>query len=470
MSPVGLSGVAGPRSRAGAFACSCGRGRRRNGVVWQEIFSLVAALSISVSDGFCDAVENITSEAAVALDIIDLRESNAFLNILFDNIPAVVLVADKNLEIQEINDAYQSLFGQDRASALGVRCGNALKCSFASAENKRCGETSHCSQCQLRGNVLATMIRKIPADKEKFVHTFFVNGVAEERHFELTTRQITFRGEEMALLILYDVTDSERQKFDLLDKQKKIDESLRAAGTVQHCLLPRALPAVESVEFAWKFRPCDAIGGDILNAVPLDAAHIGLYVVDVAGHGAPSAMISVLVYQLMNPHTGILLDAASDPARIRDPEEVLDILDKEFPLKRFGRHFTIVYAVLDLASGAVTYSNAGHCPPILLTREGSFRTLDVSGTVIGLGAMPFGQETVVLSPGDKVVLCSDGVEEMRNPAQEFFGEARLRETLLALREASVAELVQGLYDGIVQFAAGTPPADDCSILAFVYRG
>jgi sigma-B regulation protein RsbU (phosphoserine phosphatase) len=314
------------------------------------------------------------------------------------------------------------------------------------------------------------MLLKVPADREKLVHTFLVNGSAQELHFEFSSRYLTFQGEEMVLLILYDVTTLERQKRELVDKQSKIDESLKAAAVVQHCLLPDHTLDTEHVEFAWKLLPCEEIGGDILNVLPLDETHLGLYVVDVAGHGPPSAMISSLVYQLMNPHTGILLDNSATPSRIRNPVEVLSILDKEFPLARFDHHFTVAYAIVDLASGTMTYSNAAHCYPIVLPCDGGLKTLDVGGTVIGIGAMPFEEDTVRLSPGDKVVFLSDGVEEMQNTDNEFFGEVRLHSTLLALREEPVTGLVQGLYGAVMRFAGDRPPADDLSILAFEYKG
>jgi len=314
------------------------------------------------------------------------------------------------------------------------------------------------------------MREKVTADRRKLVHPFFIRGVRQVRHFEFGTRYVTFHGQEMVLIILYDVTVFERQKQELESKQEKLDEALKAAGLIQHSLLPKHLPERERAEFAWKFKPCDDIGGDILNVVPLNETHIGLYMLDVAGHGPPSAMISVLVWQLMNAHTGILADRAESPPRILAPEAVLDILDREFPLMRFGRHFTMVYAALDLASGELTYSNAAHCAPIVISRAGGLKDLTVSGTVIGIGAFPFGQETVRLEPGDKAVLYSDGVTEMQNEAGEFFGDERLRRTLHELRDATPDALVQGLYEELTGFAGACPAADDISILAFQYKG
>lgn len=253
----------------------------------------------------------------------------------------------------------------------------------------------------------------------------------------------------------------------LADAVIKNDEALKSAGKIQLSLLPKNLSANGATErFAWKFQPCDAVGGDIFNIVSLDASHVGMYMLDVAGHGVPSAMISVMVYQLMNPHNGILVDRTVDPPQILAPENVLNLLDREFPLMRLKRHFTIVYAVLDLAANTLTYSNAAHCPPIIVSLENDIRTLTVSGTVIGVNAIPFGQETVKLAPCDRVVFFSDGVIETRNADNEYFGEERLYQCLREFRITTVGEMVQGIYTSVLNFADDQKVDDDISILAF----
>ncbi|MBF0481021.1 MAG: SpoIIE family protein phosphatase [Desulfovibrionaceae bacterium] len=261
-----------------------------------------------------------------------------------------------------------------------------------------------------------------------------------------------------------------RQKAQLEDKQRQIEGALEAAGKIQESLLPGKAPAPDRADFAWKFAPCETLGGDIFNIVSLGEQRIGVYMLDVAGHGPPSALISVLVYQLMNPHTGVLVDRSASPPRVREPEEVLNILEEEFPLSRFDKHFTIVYLTVDLASGELAYSNAAHCPPVALRTDGSLETLGEAGTFIGLAAFPFGQGSLTLSPGDKVVLYSDGVLEMENANQNIFGLTRLDKTLREHAHAAPAELVQALFNRARDFAANAPLADDVSILAFEYRG
>jgi phosphoserine phosphatase RsbU/P len=260
------------------------------------------------------------------------------------------------------------------------------------------------------------------------------------------------------------------QQVELQNKQREIEQALQAAGKIQQSLLPASPPALDKAAFAWKFAPCEAVGGDIFNIVDLGGDRIGLYMLDVAGHGPPSAMISVLVYQLMNPHTGILMDRSAVPPRAREPEEVLDILEVEFPLSRFDKHFTIIYLTCDLVSGELSYSNAAHCPPYAVSAAGGIRRLNEGGTFIGLAAFPFGQGRLRLAPGDKVVLYSDGVVEMENRSEEIFGLERIEAALAGLTDASPQVLVEALYGRARDFAAQAPLADDVSILVFEYLG
>ncbi len=250
----------------------------------------------------------------------------------------------------------------------------------------------------------------------------------------------------------------------------KILEDLKAAGDIQQSLLPSRLPEDARAEFAWKFMPCEALGGDILNVIPLGKDMVGMYMADVSGHGPPSAMIAFLIYQMVTPHFGSVCDASAGGNAVLQPEEVLNILDREFPLLRFGRHFTIIYVVMDLSTGILTYSNAGHCAPILLRKDGSLERLEECGTVIGVGAFPFGQTQVEMRQGDRLLLFSDGVFEADGPQGELYGEPRLVEAVGELRSKPLPDMVDGLYASVMNFAAGEPLRDDLSMLAFAYHG
>ncbi len=394
----------------------------------------------------------------------DLRESNAFLNLLLEQMPAVVLLTDADLHILELNDAYTALFGQSRQQAIGQRCGNALGCAFAVSEEALCGETSQCHRCQLRQAAQTALQHGVPADRIPLSHTFWVHGQPQKRHLEFSTRLISFEGRSLVALILYDVTELTCANRELQRQQAEITASLRAAGAIQQALLPKTIPHSHHLAVAWHCQPCQGLGGDLLNVMALGDDHLGFYLLDVAGHGPASAMISLLAHQTLHPHTGILVDHSSQSPRIRPPEEVLQLLNREFPFERFERHLTIVYGVVDRAAGTLTLSNAGHCRPVIFL-QGNILEIETCGTIIGLEGVPFGQETFSFLPGDRLLLVSDGLLEAMDPQRRMFGDLRWPELLPALAQASAQEMVQTLLQELGTFTAHAPLADDVSLLA-----
>ncbi|MDD3581389.1 MAG: SpoIIE family protein phosphatase [Desulfobacca sp.] len=260
---------------------------------------------------------------------------------------------------------------------------------------------------------------------------------------------------------------------ELLEKQKRLEEDLKAAACIQETLLPTELSVWPELDIAWKFLPCDLIGGDIFNVVRLDETHLGFYMVDVSGHGVPSAMVTVSVSQLMSPERGYLKKKAPSPPyyEIVSPQEVLRALDEEYPFERFQKFFTIVYLVLDLALSKMVYSSAAHPPPLLLHADGGLELLDKGGTIIGLnGVVPFEQEEKRLQPGDKVILYTDGVVEYCNREGEPFGVERLYHITRSWHQRPISEILDGIHQTLTDFGHQAKIEDDISLLGFEFKG
>lgn len=127
---------------------------------------------------------------------------------------------------------------------------------------------------------------------------------------------------------------------ELLKKQEALDEDLKAAAGIQRSLLPQEPPDAGIVDVAWRFMPCERIGGDIFNMIRLDKTHWGIYMLDVSGHGVPSALVAVSVSQILHPQQGLLLKKIIKPPpfyEIISPGEVLNLPDREYPIERFNK-------------------------------------------------------------------------------------------------------------------------------------
>lgn len=397
----------------------------------------------------------------------DLRESKEFLDLFLANMNSAVLIADENLQIHHFNDNFLQLFKKSTEQVLIRRFGKAMGCIYCVEERKACGETSQCESCILRRSALKTMVEKVPVDKVKLERVFYIDGVPTTKFLEISTRHIHFQGKRMILIIIYDVTGIEQQKIELQRKQQQLDQDLKAAAGIQQSLLPAYSPWTGALNIAWKFEPYSQIGGDIFNIHYPDKNHIELYMLDVCGHGVPAALIAVSVSQFLQSKRSL----SEDEFRVMSPEEVLNSLEQAFPFERFDSYFTIIYMAIDFSQGRLTYSCAGHPPPILLRSNGKLEVLDRHGPVIGLGTtQSFGQEEKKLQLGDKVILYTDGSLENSNSAGEMFGKQRFYGVLNKHRDDSAQWIVEAVYSAAKNFGKDTELDDDISILVAEYVG
>jgi sigma-B regulation protein RsbU (phosphoserine phosphatase) len=260
----------------------------------------------------------------------------------------------------------------------------------------------------------------------------------------------------------------------LLTKQRKLDEDMSAAADIQSRFLPKDLTRIGNVEIAYKFNPCSSIAGDMFNVVRLDEYNVAIYLLDVSGHGAAAAMMAVSVCQMLPPWSSSLVEAIGEDScgfACVEPREMLEALDKEFPLERFDKYFTIFYGVFNLLEGVLTYSNAGHPPPLLVHADGSIDRLDKGGTIIGLeGIIPFEQEKRILKQGDRIILYSDGVTELSDSVGNLFGMDRLINLLKVHRNEPLGSLADTIQRTLIEYSGSDELQDDMSLLAIEITG
>jgi sigma-B regulation protein RsbU (phosphoserine phosphatase) len=398
-------------------------------------------------------------------ELEDLKESNEFLNLLLDNINSAVLIADENLQIHQFNDSFLNLFDSAAESVLEASFGETAGCVNAIMESKSCGQTSHCAQCILRRSLIQTLTDRVPVDNQPLNRVFYINGEPVDKHLQFSTRTIMYQGRKMFLIIIYDVTDIEQQKNELINKQKQLDRDLESAAAIQQSLLPARSPKIDNIQIAWEFEPCEQIGGDIFNIHHMDK--VGLYMLDVCGHGVPAALISVAVSQFLNSGDGLL----GNNCELVSPDIVLNKLDRAFPFERFDSFFSIICMTLDLHQGLLTYSSAGHPPPVLARSDGALQILDHRGPSIGFGCEdPIGQHTVQMQTGDKILLYTDGVLESRNTKEDLYGKSRFYDVLKKHRHEPIRKMVDAVYANVNEFRHQAKPDDDISILGVEYCG
>jgi phosphoserine phosphatase RsbU/P len=268
----------------------------------------------------------------------------------------------------------------------------------------------------------------------------------------------------------------EEQNRTLEGANVRMARDLRAAANVQASLLPHKVPIIPGLQFSWTYRPCEELAGDALGIVRLDATHVGLYVLDVSGHGAASALLSVSVARFLSPGTdpGSLLvrfDEALGQPRPVPPSEVADKLNLLFPYdETTSQYFTLTYGVLDAVTGEYRFASAGHPGPVHAPFLGSPAFLQGRGFPIGLAEDAYEERFIVLGAGDRLFLYSDAVPETANAKGQMFGNERLLSLVERLRIEPLSASVAAIRADVESWSNGVGLLDDLTILGVELLG
>jgi sigma-B regulation protein RsbU (phosphoserine phosphatase) len=251
----------------------------------------------------------------------------------------------------------------------------------------------------------------------------------------------------------------------------RMSRDLEAAAKIQKTFLPCAAPTVPGTEYAWCYLPCDELAGDGLNIIPLSDGKVGLYILDVSGHGVSSALLSVTLSRLLSPpsdQSSILIRDRGVVGHfdVTPPAEVADRLNRLFPYDTAIEQFaTLIYGILDVSTGDFRYVAAGHPGPLHLPADGPPVILESPGYPIGLADEAYDERCVHLEAGDRLYLYSDGFPDAMNPSGEQFGEVRLLDAINRSKAEPLREGITALLAAIARWQGGERSQDDISILA-----
>jgi two-component sensor histidine kinase len=152
------------------------------------------------------------------IDIQSLKESNDFLNDLYDNVTTAIFLADQTAHIQHFNDAFSALFLPSEGAIIGKLCGNAIGCCFPIDERLDCGETSNCALCALRRNIITSLTEKVPVFRDSLVRDFMIAGSRVRKYLRFTTKYSIYRAVEYVLVLVDDVTELATARIELEER------------------------------------------------------------------------------------------------------------------------------------------------------------------------------------------------------------------------------------------------------------
>jgi sigma-B regulation protein RsbU (phosphoserine phosphatase) len=235
---------------------------------------------------------------------------------------------------------------------------------------------------------------------------------------------------------------------------RALADDLEKARLFQHSLLPRDPVAAAGWSVEGRLLSCDALGGDFYLAQAVEGG-LAFSVSDVVGHGVSAAMYAGMLRST--------LDAAR--RRGADPERVGREILLGIDYFEGAACATMVYALL-LPDGRLRFVNAGHPPLLWLKADGTVEHLGATGTLLNriFRNRPLPVREVVLAPGDRVLACTDGVFEARNPADQELGFERMEEAFVALRDKPLGQAADAMMDLVMAYCGGRPVADDVTVV------
>jgi sigma-B regulation protein RsbU (phosphoserine phosphatase) len=243
-------------------------------------------------------------------------------------------------------------------------------------------------------------------------------------------------------------------------ERAKLDQELKVAAAIQQALLPASNRSGLFFSTAGTSVPCRSVGGDFFDYVDLASGEFGFILGDVAGKGAPAALLAAAVLGMFG---------AEATYQTRPAPLVTRLNLNLFRRKIEARFLTAFYGMLG-ADGSLTYSNAGHNAPFVVGTQ-TVRRLETGGMVLGLFEhATFDQETVALAPGDVIIAFSDGVSEALNEAGDEYTDERLLASVNAHRGKSPQALLDGLLTDVRGFCGGATPSDDVTLVVVRYEG
>ena len=255
----------------------------------------------------------------------------------------------------------------------------------------------------------------------------------------------------------------------------KMKRDLNAAARIQQAFLPGRNQDIAGIEFLWHYSPCTELAGDMLNVLRLDDDHVGVYMLDVSGHGVQAALMAVTACRYLSHHqdaSSVLWERqdGSTDYRLRSPAAAAEQLNARFVAQSLTeQYFTLIYGILNQRTGEFRYTVAGHPPPVHVTTCGRSVLLSGDGFPIGITETDYDEHAIQLDSGDRLVFYSDGVTECMNVADELFGNARLLNSLRRDAGQSLDSTLSEVLSHIQAWTGEVPFHDDVSVLALEYR-
>ncbi|WP_299859916.1 SpoIIE family protein phosphatase [uncultured Roseobacter sp.] len=276
-----------------------------------------------------------------------------------------------------------------------------------------------------------------------------------------------------------ELTLKNRVITDTLDELQRLYDSLDSdlieAKQLQQSLVRERFKTFEGGDLSLLLRSSGHVGGDLVGFYPAADGHLGLYSIDVSGHGISSALMTARLAGYLSASAldqNIALEKTEDGYRSRPPDEAIETLNELVLDEMETEHyFTLMLADVDLKTGKVVLGQAGHPHPVIQRVDGTMEQDGTGGFPVGLmSGVTFSKFEMQLHPGDRLMIFSDGITECPDGCGALIGEEGLEEILDGLREVKGPDLFDSLVASLTEISGLSEFPDDVSGVLFEFTG
>lgn len=296
--------------------------------------------------------------------------------------------------------------------------------------------------------------------RDRFFGVLAVTNPAGDQRFNEADFALMQSLAEQAALALHNA-----EFLHLLMERKRLDLDLSIASGIQQMLLPREMPRIEALDIDARYAPAQRVGGDLYDVFALSPTRLGVAVADVSGKGIPASLLMAICRtnfrQIAQRH--------ESPARVLAELNLALALDI-----RAGLFVTMVYAIIDVASGTITIARAGHELPLMIRRDAGrgvsqARFVESEGMALGLVPDDLFSATIAdhvepFAGGDILILYTDGITEAPDAEGREYSGARLADSARDLHRRGAREINEGIMAGVRNFTDAAALPDDFTLV------
>ena len=243
-------------------------------------------------------------------------------------------------------------------------------------------------------------------------------------------------------------------------EKERLQSEVEIASEVQNQLFPRSAPSMKTIELFGTCHPARMVSGDYYDYLCLPNGNLAMAIGDVAGKGISAALLMASIQSIMRTQ----LAAGDETGQFSTSRLVAQLNRQLYASTAPEKYATFFFGIYDEGSRMLTYTNAGHLPPVLV-HDGAVTLLDVTGTVVGLfPSIAYKEQSVRIEGGDLLIAYTDGITEPENDYGEEFGAERLSEVAQRYRTAQPCDMVNKIMEAVTHWSTAPELPDDMTVV------